>query len=154
MLGPYHNLAQKKIRKNREIEDEKEKKVMSRRQVNENKDDPQSLRLLENSTTLLSRRALHTYQAAPSRRDARMMTLLLEVFLEFPPVCRGVWGMVHLTPFMKEWQRPWTSLRRCRHPTKISPDPQKTTTSMLHRAPPNSPPTSSRHHDLAITTAV
>jgi hypothetical protein len=39
-------------------------------------------------------------------------------------------------------------------PTGISPYPQKTTTPTLHRAPPNSPPTNSRHHDYAITTAV
>jgi hypothetical protein len=91
-VGATTQPSPKENKENREIEDEKEKKVMLRRRVDENEDDPQSLRLSENSTTLLARRALHIYQAAPSRRDARMTTLLPEVFLGFPPVCRGVWG--------------------------------------------------------------
>jgi hypothetical protein len=62
MLGPQHNLAQKKKGKNREAKKEQEKKLMSRHRVDENDDDPQSLRHSENSTTLLARRAPHTKQ--------------------------------------------------------------------------------------------
>jgi hypothetical protein len=39
MLGPQHNLAQKKKGKNREAKKEQEKKVKSRRRVDENDND-------------------------------------------------------------------------------------------------------------------
>jgi hypothetical protein len=54
-VGATAQPSPKKLRKNREIEYEKEKKVMSRRRADENKGDLQLLRLSEKSTMLLAR---------------------------------------------------------------------------------------------------
>jgi hypothetical protein len=95
--------------------------------------------------------ASHT-KAAPSRRDATMMTLLPDQSLGFPRYAGGLWGGGTPTPLKREWRCPRASPRRCRPSGRDFSRPPKNhdldtpSRSTNLAAPQLAPPQSCNHH--------
>jgi hypothetical protein len=121
-------LSPKEKRKSKEKMKKKRKKCRQRR-IDENDDDPQSLRPSENSHHALSTLKLRV-PSSTFKKDAMMATLLPGLVLRgFPRYAEGRGKRVHPMPFKKEWRRHGGARGRHRVgvvlPTRISPDPQK-----------------------------
>jgi hypothetical protein len=132
---------------------EKEKECQHR-QIDKNEDNPPPLRLPEKSyhtpSTPNYRVPNNTFNkeddddAAAVRTNPRVS----------PGPRRGLGEGVHPTPSRKARRRPRASPRRRRQSQQGFLPTPNTTTPFIRSAPPNQPPTSTRHHDLDVIPAV
>jgi hypothetical protein len=105
----------------------KRKKKETNAQIDIREDGPQPMHPLENSTTLICDR-IAPYQATSSRRNAMMTILLPGLVLGFLVVHAGEWGRgTH--DALEEGRAAPASVAASvlANPTRISPDPQKST---------------------------